>query len=91
MFTTYPQFRFPIQIDKDSTTWRAIEINLRRPFVLATVRAHSDGDEEILLDFIISGDDELLFFSENRPIDAPTKRAPKQGLAVCASGEDRLH
>jgi len=68
MFSTYPQFRFPIQIDKDSTTWRAIEINLRRPFVLATIRASRAGEEDVLLDFIVSGDDDLLYFSENCPL-----------------------
>jgi len=56
MFTTHHPFKLPIQFDKESTIWRAVELELSTPWFVATVL---DGEEGISRTFLLTGSPEL--------------------------------
>lgn len=55
MFTTYPAFKNPVQFDRLSTNWRAVELMTGHPFLL--VQTSDDGFHRHLL---LHGMDDLL-------------------------------
>lgn len=57
MFATHEAFKFPFQFDKESTTWRAVELRAFKPWLIAVVE---DGVEEASRAFLVSGVTELM-------------------------------
>lgn len=58
MFATYEGLRFPIQFGDDSVIWRAVEVTLNTPWLLATLSY----DHQALRTFLLDGPDDLLQF-----------------------------
>ena len=52
MFTTYPPFKFPVQIDPDITDWTAVELGLDVPWLLVTFM---DRKEPVKRTFLVAG------------------------------------
>lgn len=61
MFSTYEAFRLPLQLDRQSTTWSAVELTVRTPhFLLTTVT----DDDDLPRTFLLNGTGELLAFAK---------------------------
>jgi hypothetical protein len=67
MFATHPSFKHPVQLDCELTTWRAVEIEHRMPWLIATVL---DRDEKIQRDFLIATIDDLMGLISDESVEA---------------------
>lgn len=63
MFMSCPEFRHPIQFDKDSTVWRAVELHLSTPWLIAECN-----QEDIIRQVLCDGPAEIQRFIEHAPM-----------------------
>lgn len=64
MFITYQPFKFPLQFDRESTIWTAVELALHTPVFLVSTTTE---DDEATRTFMLDGTNELLEFSTREP------------------------
>lgn|SRR5450830_51583 len=65
MFVTHSPFKFPVQLDKTSTVWGAVELADGAPWYLATVIEPVDQCERV---FLLSRESDLMQFAAQQPL-----------------------
>jgi len=68
MFATYAVFKHRLQLNQQSTAWRAVEVILPTPWLIATI---ADQAEEVNRTFLLTGNDEILLFAERPSLGKP--------------------
>lgn len=64
MFITHAPFKHPLQLDRQSTTWYAVELALHMPLFLVTSHGKDEDANRI---FMLHGMNELMSFAEQQP------------------------
>lgn len=64
MFSTYEAFKHPLQMERNSTVWSAVELTLISPLFLVSSVREEDASTRV---FLLHGTQELLAFATQLP------------------------